>query len=406
MMSDLFSGVSPLVLCIPFIAGFIGWFTNWFAVKAMLYPVEFVGLPPIFGWQGVIPKNTEDLSKNFSHLIQDKLLDLEQLFSEMSHDDNEEIDRVVEDVALEIMEEFSTNLAPDKWERASDKLKSYINKLVRRNVRKVTVEILDRMGHEAPDLIDTDAIVMEAMAEDRALLGTVMVEIAGPEFRFIELSGLYFGALFGVIQMFIWIAYPEDWVLPAAGFLVGYATNWLALTLIFEPKQPIKLGPWTIQGVFIKRQYEVASSFADIMAERVLNGDNLVSHISEGPSRESVMAILEEQVEGSMADYERDTMVAMLISKEKIAEAREDLMERVRTADLSDSGPVQAFADQTDRIHAQIKDNLLKLDSDEFSSVLRPVFQKDEWKLWVAGGVIGAGIGALQAVYLFGGSFF
>ena len=107
-----------------------------------------------------------------------------------------------------------------------------------------------------------------------------------------------------------------------------------------------------------------------------------------------------------MRIYERDTMVAMLISKEKLAEAKEDLMERVRSADLSDSGPVQAFADQTDRIHAQIKDNLLKLDSDEFSSVLRPVFQKDEWKLWVAGGVIGTGIGALQAVYLFGGSFF
>ena len=35
---------NPLVLLIPFIAGFIGWFTNWLAVKATLYPVEFVGI--------------------------------------------------------------------------------------------------------------------------------------------------------------------------------------------------------------------------------------------------------------------------------------------------------------------------------------------------------------------------
>jgi hypothetical protein len=34
---------------------------------------------------------------------------------------------------------------------------------------------------------------------------------------------------------------------------------------------------------------------------------------------------------------------------------------------------------------------------------LRPVFQKDEWKLVLAGGVIGTGIGALQVVLLFGG---
>ena len=48
---------NPLVLLIPLIAGFIGWFTNWLAVKATLYPIEFVGIPPLLGWQGVIPKN-------------------------------------------------------------------------------------------------------------------------------------------------------------------------------------------------------------------------------------------------------------------------------------------------------------------------------------------------------------
>lgn len=66
-------------------------------------------------------------------------------------------------------------------------------------------------------------------------------------------------------------------------------------------------------------------------------------------------------------------------------------------------GRVHAFADQSDRIHAQLEKNLLELDSEEFEGVLRPVFQKDEWKLVLAGGVIGAIIGALQVLFLFGG---
>jgi hypothetical protein len=115
------------------------------------------------------------------------------------------------------------------------------------------------------------------------------------------------------------------------------------------------------------------------------------------------MQIVEEQVEASMQVYERDTMVAMLISKEKIAEAREDMLQRIRSADMSQSGPVHAFADQSERIHEQIEKNLQELDSSEFSGVLRPVFQKDEWKLVLAGGVIGTLIGALQVVFLFGG---
>jgi len=147
----------------------------------------------------------------------------------------------------------------------------------------------------------------------------------------------------------------------------------------------------------------VARKFADVIADRVLTGDNMIKHLTEGPSREPVMAILEEQVEASMKEYERDAMVAMLVSKEKLEEAKEDLMGRVRSTDLAQSGPIHAFADQSERIRAQMEANLRTLDPGEFSGVLRPVFQKDEWKLVVAGGVIGAIIGAVQVVTLFGG---
>jgi uncharacterized membrane protein YheB (UPF0754 family) len=394
---------NPLVLLIPFIAGFIGWFTNWLAVKATLYPVDFVGIPPLFGWQGVIPKNTEEMSKSFSELIHNKLVDMEKIFANIDHDDNEELDKVVEDVSQEIIREFSTNIAPESWARAREKLREYINMLVRRNVRHVTVEILDRMAEEAGDFIDIDKVAHEALVEDRALLGRVLMDVAGPEFKFIERSGLWFGFAFGIIQMFVWIVYPEGWVWPAAGFLVGYITNWLAMNLIYEPREPVQIGPFKIQGVFIKRQREVATQFADVIADKVLTPENMVQHISEGPNRQRLLDILEGQVEESMKEYERDAMVAMLVSKDKLEEAKADLLDRVRNADMSDSRQIKTFADQSRRIHAQMEENLGALDADQFGGILRPVFQKDEWKLILAGGVIGTGIGALQVVVLFGG---
>jgi hypothetical protein len=95
--------------------------------------------------------------------------------------------------------------------------------------------------------------------------------------------------------------------------------------------------------------------------------------------------------------------VAMLVSKDKLEEAKADLLDRVRNADMSDSRQIKTFAGQSHRIHAQMEENLGALDADQFGGILRPVFQKDEWKLILAGGVIGTGIGALQVVLLFGG---
>jgi len=135
----------------------------------------------------------------------------------------------------------------------------------------------------------------------------------------------------------------------------------------------------------------------------VLNADNMMQHLSDGPNRQRVLDILEGQVEESMKEYERDAMVAMLVSKDKLEEAKADLLDRVRNADMSESKQIKTFADQSRHIHAQLEENLGALDAAQFSGILRPVFQKDEWKLILAGGVIGAAIGALQVVVLFGG---
>lgn len=405
----MFENTSVAVLLIPLIAGLVGWFTNWLAVRMTLYPVEFRGVGR-FGWQGVVPANVESLSKNFSRLINEELLSIEQVFEGIEKD-NEDLDKVVARIHERALLEFSTEIAPDKWQRAREKLREYISQLIEKNSRKIVHEILDELKVKAPGFIDIEKIVQDAMLSERGLLSHVMLEVAAPEFRFIELSGWWFGLLFGLLQMSVWLLYPHQWILPVAGFLVGYVTNWMALHLIFEPREPVKVGPFTIQGLFIKRQTEAARAFARVIADKVLTTENLKAQIRQGDSRDKISEIVEQYVESSLLAYEKDPMVLMLVDKQKLAETRADVMQRVRAADMDDDeGPmakdtVGILSKQSERMHDQILDNLHKLDSEQFGGILRPVFQADEWKLMVAGGVLGAGAGALQAIFLFGGLY-
>jgi uncharacterized membrane protein YheB (UPF0754 family) len=405
----MFADVSFAVFLIPVVAGAVGWFTNWVAVRMVLYPVQFKGFGPI-GWQGVIPANVEGLGANFSRLIDEELLNLPELLKDVG-DDDEEVNRIVARLHEKTLKEFSEEIAPEQWAKAREKLREYISQLIEKNSRSVVRDILDELKVKAPEFIDIEKIVMDAMRAEPGLLGHVMTEVAGPEFKFIERSGWWFGLLFGLGQMTVWLLFPEQWILPLCGFLVGYVTNYLAMHLIFEPRTPVKVGPFVIQGVFIKRQLEVARAFSDVISDRVLTEDNLKSHIREGDSRQRITNIVEGYVERSLTDYEKDPMVLMLVDKGKLAETKEDVLARVRDADFDDDSSdmgedtSRMMKKQSTHMREQMHVNLEKLDSERFGGILRPIFQEDEWKLMLAGGMLGTGAGALQAIFFFGGLF-
>ena len=94
------------------------------------------------------------------------------------------------------------------------------------------------VADEIEDLIDFKHMLVTRLEGDKELLNRLFLEAGSVEFRFIVRSGLYFGFLFGLIQLAVWIFYKAWWVLPAFGISVGYATNWLAINIIFRPLHP------------------------------------------------------------------------------------------------------------------------------------------------------------------------
>jgi uncharacterized membrane protein YheB (UPF0754 family) len=106
---------------------------------------------------------------------------------------------------------------------------------------KFLTGFMDDVKEHIDDIFDLKTMVIEHCVANKQLLNNVFMNCGDKEFVFIERSGFYFGFLFGLIQMGIYFAYTASWVLPAFGFLVGIATNWIALKIIFLPIEPKKL---------------------------------------------------------------------------------------------------------------------------------------------------------------------
>jgi len=393
-----------IVLLIPLISALVGWFTNVVAIKMMFHPIEFVGIPPYLGWQGVIPANALRLAKVSNALITQKLLSLRQLFDQTFSADSfaGKLGAVIDDVTEQVIDEVANKHAKPMWDNAGEFMQNKVRELVRSEVIEVSRAIAMDMADDIDTIMDIEKTVLEAMERHKALMGEMFYEVGHREFKFIERSGLFFGFLFGVFQMLIWVLYPAPWILPAAGFCVGYLTNWIAIRMVFSPREPVKIGRMTVQGLFHKRQNEVAEAFGRIVATRVLNADNIVATVMEGDGATRMNDIVEQRISDLIAKYEAHPMAKLVLPEEKRPALRAELLERIKTEWPKPGGFFHTFAGESVDLQGELERRMKALDRESYEGVLRPAFRHDEWKLIAAGAVLGTTAGVLQLVYIFG----
>ncbi|MBW1904943.1 MAG: DUF445 family protein [Deltaproteobacteria bacterium] len=393
-----------IVLLIPLISALVGWFTNVVAIKMMFHPIEFVGIPPYLGWQGVIPANALRLAKVSNALITQKLLSLRQLFDQTFSADSfaGKLGAVIDDVTEQVIDEVANKHAKPMWDNAGEFMQNKVREQVRSEVIEVSRAIAMDMADDIDTIMDIEKTVLEAMERHKALMGEMFYEVGHREFKFIERSGLFFGFLFGVFQMLIWVLYPAPWILPAAGFCVGYLTNWIAIRMVFSPREPVKIGRMTVQGLFHKRQNEVAEAFGRIVATRVLNADNIVATVMEGDGATRMNEIVEQRISDLIAKYEAHPMAKLVLPEEKRPALRAELLERIKTEWPKPGGFFHTFAGESVDLQGELERRMKALDRESYEGVLRPAFRHDEWKLIAAGAVLGTTAGVLQLVYIFG----
>jgi len=393
-----------IVLLIPVISALVGWFTNVVAIKMMFQPVEFVGISPYLGWQGVIPANALRLARVSNTLITEKLLSLRQLFDETFSAESfaGKLGAVIDDVTEQVIDEVANKHAKAMWDNAGEFMQNKVRQQVRAEVIEVSRAIAMDMADDIDKIMDIEQTVLEAMERHKSLMGEMFLEVGRKEFKFIERSGLYFGFLFGIFQMVIWVLYPAAWILPAAGFFVGYLTNWIAIKLVFAPREPVKIGPLTVQGLFHKRQTEVAEAFGRTVATRVLNADNIVTTVMEGDGAAHMNRIVDRRIGELISKYEAHPMAALVLPEETRPALRAELLERIQTEWPKPGGFFHTFAGESVDLQGELERRMKALDRESYEGVLRPAFQQDEWKLIAAGALLGTIAGVLQLVFIFG----
>ena len=134
----------------------------------------------------------------------------------------------------------------------------------------------------------------------------------------------------------------------------------------------------------------------------MLNADNIVISVMDSPGATRMNEIVEQRVGELIDKYEAHPMAAMVLPAEKRPALRAELLERIQREWPKPGGFFHTFSGEAVDLQGELESRMAALDRVSYEGVLRPAFQQDEWKLILAGAVLGATAGVLQLVFIFG----
>lgn len=392
----------PYIL-IPFVSGLVGWITNVLALKMTFYPLEYSGLRP-FGWQGIVPSRAAKMAKISVDLMADKLINVKDVFSRLDPVIISEImNPGVEKLSFKIINEIMMAQAPKVWRLMPKLYKQKIYDQVKNEAPEITRKIMQDIKDDVRELLDLKALAVSVLMNDKSLINKIFLDVGHKEFKFIERSGFYFGFLFGIVQMIIFIYFNPWWLLPVAGLFIGFITNWLAIKMIFRPVKEYKIFKFRIQGIFFKRQKEVSQEYAKIVTEKILTTENFFDFIMRGPDTRKISQIIYKHI-GSMIDKTAESYKKLLNALG--GDARLQIVKNIAVYRFKEELPpeipeIYHYATKSLDLRNEIQQKMSVLSPKEFEGFLHPVFEEDEYKLIIVGAVLGGIAGLLQYFIFF-----
>lgn len=191
-------------LLIPAISAFIGWFTNWVAIKMLFHPrlpYRFLGLTI----QGIFPRRQAQFAAKLGKLVSEELLSFKDLETKIASPAN--LQKVMPLVAEQI-EQFLRVKLPAKEPMLamflSDKLIAQFKEIFMQELEELFPRLMGQYMGSLQEQLDLEKIVTDKVSgfsSDK--LEQILLSIMSKEFRFVEILGGILGFLIGLVQVLL-----------------------------------------------------------------------------------------------------------------------------------------------------------------------------------------------------------
>ncbi len=192
-------------------------------------------------------------------------------------------------------------------------------------------------------------------------------------------------------------------IAPFICALIGWLTNYLAVKMLFRPRKQINILGWKLQGIFPKRQKELAFSLGELVEKELISHQDVQKVINDPRFKERLSNILNEYLHNMLSRklHSIHPVLGTFMNNRVMDSIHARLTkesERVLPHLLT------RVADQLEQsldFKEVVRENVENFSMDKLEEILYSIMRKEFRFIEIMGAVLGFAIGILQSLFLF-----
>jgi uncharacterized membrane protein YheB (UPF0754 family) len=191
---------------------------------------------------------------------------------------------------------------------------------------------------------------------------------------------------------------PWLYTIPIISAFIHWLTIWMALKLLFHPRKPKKILFFTLQGIFPKRQKQIAESLGKIVGQELLSFSDIEETITHPENVQKILPAAEKHIDHFLRVRLKQTMpvISMFIGEKTINQFKEVFMQ-----ELAELFPViiKNYINNLKHdldLERIVVEKVAAFSSEKLEKMLNQILTKEFRFVEVIGAALGFFIGVLQ----------
>ena len=189
-------------------------------------------------------------------------------------------------------------------------------------------------------------------------------------------------------------------ILPIIAALIGWATNFVAIKMLFHPQDPKKILGITFQGVFPKRQKQIAERLGELVANELFSIKDVAQKIEELSTRPEALEEVGKRIEKTIREklVTAFPMLSMFLSDEMIEKVTKLFQSELEDFLRASAQGLAAKMEDSVDVKSLVEEKVRAFSSNKIEELLLSFMEQEFRFIEKIGAVLGLLIGCIQVI--------